>query len=238
MFEQRARGSEFLDAPDSDPRLTERSYRFMKLVNRIGGGTRVVREFLAAELSDWPRDKPVRILDIGVGGGDIPLAIVRWARGRGYDIEFTCLDFNAKALEVTQRIIDEAGGDGINLVEEDIFRYQPIRDFDYALGSMVFHHFTDDEIHRLITHLCGFVRKALLINDLRRNLLNYAVCSILVIPLDREIRHDARLSIRRGFKPAELRTLLKEHDPAPAVTRSWFSRVAGVVRFDRTVGGE
>lgn len=263
MFEERARGSEFLDAPDSDPRLTEEGYRFMKLVNRIGGGTRVVREFLEGELPDWPRDRPIRILDIGVGGGDIPLAIVRWARKRGYHVEFTCVDFNAKALEVTQKAIDHSGGvsggqlstlytstkrkelrvdpydvrDAIRLVEADIFHYQPINDFDYAMGSMVFHHFTEAEIHRLVTHLCGFVRKALLINDLHRNLLNYLVCSILVIPLDREIRHDALLSIRRGFKPAELRAILREHDPAPAVTRSWFSRVAGVVRFD-SKGGE
>ncbi len=269
MLRQRARGSEFLDAPDSDPRLTERSYQFMKVVNRIGGGTRVVREFLEAELRDWPKGQPVRILDIGVGGGDIPLAIVRWARKRGYDVQFTCVDFNAKALEVTQKAIDQAcgkisgvsggqlstlhtnaeckelrvdphgGGMGtsIKLVEADVFQYQPVNDFDYAMGSMVFHHFTEAEIHRLITHLCGFVRKALLINDLHRNLLNYLVCSILVIPLDREIRHDALLSIRRGFKPAELRTILREHDPEPHVTRSWFSRVAGVVRFDRK-GGE
>jgi 2-polyprenyl-3-methyl-5-hydroxy-6-metoxy-1,4-benzoquinol methylase len=238
VFKRRARGSEFLDAPDSDPRLTAEGYRFMKLVNRIGGGTRVVREFLTAELADWPRDKPVRILDIGVGGGDIPVAIVRWARRRGYRIEFTCVDFNATALEMTQKVIDSSGIDSIKLVEADIFRYQPINDFDYAMGSMVFHHFTEAEIHRLIAHLCGFVRKALLINDLHRNLLNYLACSILVIPLSREIRHDALLSIRRGFKPAELRAILREHDPAPAVTRLWFSRVAGVVRFDRNLGGE
>lgn len=237
MFEQRARGSEFLDALDSDPRLTERSFRFMRFVNRIGGGTRVVRKFLAAELPNWPGDRPVRILDIGVGGGDILLAITRWARRRGYQIEFTCVDFNAKALEVTQRTIDEAGADHIRLVEEDIFRYQPVRDFDYAVGSMVFHHFVEDEIRRLLTHLCGFVRKALLINDLHRSLLNYLVCSILVIPLDREIRHDARLSIRRGFRPAELARLLKEHDPGAVATRAWFRRVAGIVRFDRK-GGE
>ncbi len=237
MFEERARGLEFLDAPDSDPHLTEEGYRFMKLVNRIGGGTPAVREFLTAELGDHPRDRPVRILDIGVGGGDIPLSIMRWARRRGYRVEFTCVDFNDKALEMTQSAIDRSGGEGIKLVQADIFQYQPVGDFDYAIGSMVFHHFTNDEIHRLVAHLCGFVRRALLINDLHRNLLNYLICSILVIPLDREIRHDARLSIRRGFKPTELRTILQEHDPAAVVTRSWFSRVAGVVRFDRK-GGE
>ncbi|MEN6336788.1 MAG: methyltransferase domain-containing protein [Phycisphaerales bacterium] len=237
MFRERARGSEFLDAPDSDPRLTEEGYRFMKLVNRIGGGIRVVREFLEAELKNQPKDEPVRILDIGVGGGDIPLAIMRWAHRRGYQLEFTCVDFNAVALEMTQRAIDRSGIGGIKLVQADIFEYQPVRDFDYAISSMTFHHFTDDEIHRLITHLCGFVRRALLINDLHRNLLNYLVCSILAIPLDREIRHDGLLSILRGFKPAQLRKVLQEHDPAASVTQSWFSRVAGVVRFD-SKGGE
>ncbi|MGE5296924.1 MAG: methyltransferase domain-containing protein [Solirubrobacterales bacterium] len=237
MFEERARGVEFMDAPDTDPRLTEESYRFMKLVNRIGGGTRVVREFLAAELPGQSRDKLIRILDIGAGGGDIPLAILRWARRRGYQIEFTCVDFNEAALDATQKAVDRSGGGaGIKLVDADIFQYQPVKDFDYAVGSMVFHHFTNDEIRRLLTHLCGFVRRALLINDLHRNWLNYLACSILVIPLDREIRHDARLSILRGFKPAELRAILREHDPAAAVTRSWFSRVAGVVRFDRKEG--
>lgn len=237
MFEERARGVEFLDAPDSDSRVTEESYRFMRLVNRVGGGTRVVRDFLAAELRDQPKDKPVRILDVGGGAGDIPLAITRWARRHGRRIEFTCVDFNDKALEMTQRMMEKSDDEDVRLVQANVFQYQSVRDFDYAVSSMTFHHFTNDEIHRLITHLCGFVRRALLINDLHRNLLNYLLCSILVVPLDREIRHDARLSVRRGFRPAELRAILREHDPAAVVTRSWFSRVAGVVRFDRK-GGE
>lgn len=233
MFDRRARGSEFLDAPDSDPRLTEESYRFMRRVNRIGGGIRSIRAFLAAELAEGPKNTPVRILDIGVGGGDIPLALVCWGRTQGYRIEFTCVDHNAKALEVTQRAVDDAGADGITLVEADIFSYEPVHNLHYATGSMVFHHFTEDEIHRLIAHLSCFVQRALLINDLHRNWLNYLVGSILALPLDRAIRHDALLSIRRGFKPADLRAILQRHDPQALVTRSWFSRVAGVVRFDR-----
>lgn len=232
MFEERARGVEFLDALDSDPRLTEESYRFMKLVNRVGGGTRIVRNFLAAELRDQPKDKLVRVLDVGVGAGDIPLSILQWARRHDRRIEFTCVDFNDKALEMAQRMAEKPDGENVKLVQANVFQYQPVRNFDYAVSSMTFHHFTNDEIHRLVAHLCGFVRRALLINDLHRNLLNYLVCSILVVPLDREIRHDARLSILRGFKPAELRAILREHDPAAVVTRSWFSRVAGVVRFD------
>jgi 2-polyprenyl-3-methyl-5-hydroxy-6-metoxy-1,4-benzoquinol methylase len=236
VFKQRAHGSEFLDRPNPDPRLVQQSYRFMKLVNRIGGGIRVVRRFLARELAQHPKAQAVRVLDIGAGDCDIPLAVTRWAGRRGYPVQFTCLDHDPKAIELAQETLARARCDNIKLARADILTYRPAGAFDYAVGSMTFHHFTDEQIDQLLTHLRGFVRRAVLINDLHRCLLNYVVCYILVRPLDREIRHDALLSIRRGFKPAELRAMLRKHDPATTVTRSWFCRVAGVVHFERKEG--
>jgi SAM-dependent methyltransferase len=236
MFKERARGSEFLDRPDADPRLVEEGYRFMKVVNRLGGGIRVVRRFLAEEISKSPKDDPVTVLDIGAGDCDIPLSVARWAGRRGYQVQFTCLDHDPKALELAERAVRRVGHPAppvIRTVQADIFTYQPAEKFDYAMGSMTFHHFTDDQIDQLITHLRGFVRKALLINDLHRCLANYVACFFLALPVDREIRHDGLLSIRRGFKPRELAQLLAKHDPAAVVRRGWFHRMAGVVRFDR-----
>ena len=124
----------------------------------------------------------------------------------------------------------------IRIEQADAFSYQPAEPFDYAVGSMFFHHFTEDRIDALLAHLRRFVRRAVLINDLHRGVLNYLVCSIVTLPAERELRHDALLSIRRGFKPDELRTLLRKHDPAPVVRTAWFCRVAAVVRFDRKEG--
>jgi hypothetical protein len=221
----------------------------MKTVNRIGGGIRVVRRFLAQELSKPENGGVATVLDIGAGDCDIPLAVTQWADRRGYKVQFTCLDQNPKAIELAERAAARhvgwglphrnlAGGASptlhtIRMIQADIFTYQPAEKFDYAMGSMTFHHFTDDQIDTLLTHLRGFVRKAVLINDLRRCLPNYIACFVLTLPLDREIRHDGLLSIRRGFKPDELAQLLAKHDPAATVTRTWFCRVAGVVRFDR-----
>jgi hypothetical protein len=248
MFRERARGCELLDRPGADPRLVEEGYRFMKVVNRIGGGIRVVRRFLAQELATTARSTPVTILDIGAGDCDIPLAIARWADKRGCRVRFTCLDHDPKAIELAQRAVACVGwglphqiGVGgasptlpaIKTVQADIFTYQPTEKFDYAMGSMTFHHFTDDEIDRLIRHLRGFVRKAVLINDLHRCLADYLACFLLALPVDREVRHDGLLSIRRGFKPRELARLLAKHDPGAVARRMWFCRVAGVVRFDR-----
>ncbi len=237
MFKERARGSEFLDRPDADPRLVQQSYKFMKVVNRIGGGIRVVRKFLEQELSRSAGANAATVLDIGAGDCDIPLAVTRWADQRGYRVRFTCLDHDPKAVELARNRISHCRCRTIEAVQADAFTYQPAEKFDYAMGSMTFHHFTDNEIDALITHLRGFVRKAVLINDLYRCWPNYVVCFLLVLPLDREIRHDALLSIRRGFKPRELVRRLAPHDSGAAARRMWFCRVAGVVRFDRESKG-
>ncbi len=236
VLEQRARGSEILDQPDGDPLLVERSYRLMRFVNCTGGGIRAVRKFLARELSAVAGGKTVRVLDLGTGDCDIPLAVGRWASEHGHKLEFTCLDHNAKAIEMARKAIARPDDHGIKLEQADVFRYQPAGVFDYAVGSMFFHHLTAEEIGRLIEHLRGFVRKAVLINDLHRCLLNTIACRILTLPVGPEVRHDALLSVRRGFKPAELSDILVKHDPAAVVGRSWFCRVVGVVRFDGKEG--
>lgn len=235
MFKERARGSEFLDRPDADPRLVEEGYRFMKVVNRIGGGIRVVRRFLAEELSTSANTGPATVLDIGAGDCDIALALAGWADRRGYKVQFTCLDHDPKAIELARNRIARCRCPCVQAVQADVFTYQPNEVFDYAMGSMTFHHFTDEEIDRLVEHLRGFVRKALLINDLHRCLANYVACLLLALPVDRQIRHDGLLSIQRGFKPDELARLLARHEPGAAARRMWFHRVAGVVRFDRGV---
>jgi ubiquinone/menaquinone biosynthesis C-methylase UbiE len=233
VLSQRARGSEFLDRPDSDPKLTERSFRFIRFVNRDGGGIRVVRRFLETELRRAPATDTVRLLDLGCGDCDIPLAVARWADARGHRLEFTCIDHNAEAIALARGRLAKSNSRNIKIEQADILSYQPANPFDYAIGSMFFHHFTEDEIVAIVARLRRFVRRAVLINDLHRCTLNYLVCSILTLPADRELRHDALLSIRRGFKPRELTRLLSKHDPAPVVRTAWFCRVAGVVRFDR-----
>lgn len=249
MFKERARESELPDHPDADPRLVEAGYRFMNTVNRVGGGIRVVRRFLEREVSASANGHPVTVLDIGAGDCAIALEVAHWAERRGLRVRFTCLDHEAKAVELAQRAMTQRAGPGlprlagpeeggpaqpaIRVVHADVFTYRPAEEFDYAIGSMTFHHFTDDQIHRLIAHLRGFVRKALLINDLHRCLPNYLACLALALPIDPVIRHDGLLSIRRGFKPRELTRMLARHDPRATVTTQWFCRIAGIVRFDR-----
>ena len=233
MFEVRANESEFLDARDCDPQLASSSYRFMRLVNRFAGGTKVVKDFLAKEFSKHGRNRPISVLDIGSGTCDIPLAVTEWARKKSRRIEFTCLETNHTALKIAQKNIRKRGFDSIELKNESIFEFDPRQPFDYAVGSMFFHHFQNEQVLALIEKLRSYVLRGILINDLRRNLMSYGGCSVLLCPLSKDLKHDALLSIRKGFKADELSRLLSGlKDARVDVKNHSFSRLTAVIRFD------
>ena len=108
MFDSRATATEFLDRPDCDPALAAASYRFMEMVNCYFGGIRTVRRFLAAETAERHAGTPLRILDIGSGSCDIPLAVSRWARANGVPLHFTCLEMAGHAVDIARRQLARA----------------------------------------------------------------------------------------------------------------------------------
>ena len=223
---------EFLDRPDCDPALAAESYRFMETVNCRFGGIRIVRRFLAAETSGRHTGAPLRILDIGSGSCDIPLAASRWARARGIPMHFTCLEMADHAVDIARRQLARAGDTEVQLLQEDAFTHQPAEPYDYAVASMCFHHFSNAQILTLLQRLRGFVLNSMLINDLRRSRLASMLARLPLVGTPAGVRHDALLSIRRGFKVNELSTLLRQLDSVTVSVESacWF-RIAAIIRF-------
>ena len=234
MFDSRATAMEFLDLPDCDPSLAAASYRFMETVNFHFGGIRMVQRFLAAEIAGRHAGAPLRILDIGSGSCDIPLAVSRWARAHGIPLHFTSLEMAGHAADIARGQLARAGNSPGQLLQEDVFTHLPAEPYDYAVTSMCFHHFSNAQILMLLHRLRGFVRNSMLINDLRRSQLASLAARLLLAATAAPagVRHDALLSIRRGFKIDELRTLLRQLDGVTVSVEpaSWF-RIAAIIRF-------
>lgn len=234
MFDRRACEQELIDLPDCAPALAVSSYRFMGTVNRWFGGTRVVRRFVAAETAKSRRNGTMRILDIGSGSCDIPLSVSRWARAQRIPVHITCLETSARAVAIARARLEQARDPAVQVLQQDVFSHQPQEPYDLAVASMCFHHFSDERIFELVERLRAFVRGGLLINDLRRSLPALAGAGLLlaVSGAPAGVRHDALLSIRRGFKADELGGLLRR---VPGVTvhiahERWF-RIAAVIDF-------
>jgi len=177
---------------------------------------------------------PLRILDIGSGSCDIPLAVSRWARAHGIPLHFTCLEMAGHAVDIARRQLARAGDPAVQLLQEDVLTHQPAEPYHLAVASMCFHHFSNAQILTLLQRLRGFVLNSVLINDLRRSRLASLAARLLLADTGTPagVRHDALLSIRRGFKSSELSTLLRQLDSVTVSVEParWF-RIAAIIRF-------
>ena len=236
VLEQRSSQLEFLDELDFCGEFAEKSYNFMESINYFFGGTRVVRTLIEEKFSKENHSRNLKILDIGAGTCDVPLAILKWSQKHKWKIEYTCLEQNEKALELARRKIQNAKCNSIKLLNINVFKYQPDEIYDFAVGSMFFHHLKDNEILLLIDYLRNYVKEGVLINDLQRSVINYFGGWLLTAMIAGQVRHDALLSIRRGFQAEELFVLLSRlKGVSVKVWTAWFCRTVALIKFEKGV---
>lgn len=232
MLDERAGGVEYIDEGRASDSLTVQTHKLMQLLNRFSDGRRIVEHFIEAEYRACRPERSLTVLDLGAGSCDIPLAILHRAGRKALDLRFTCVDRSGPALAMARQQINAAGVSSIELVQADIWDYQPAEPFDCAVGSLFFHHFSDEQILDLIQRLRGFVRRSLLINDLHRSPGPYLACAALRPFLPALIWHDAMVSVKRGFKPGQLRQLLQRLGPRRLdIKTHWFSRISAALWF-------
>ena len=89
--------------------------------------------------------------------------------------------------------------------------------FDFVLASQLLHHFSEEQIIRLLRIWSPLARRAIIVSDLVRHPLAYYGIRLLTKLFTRNAmtRTDAPLSVARAFTLAEWRRLLREADVGP-----------------------
>lgn len=206
---QRAATPERMDADDIDQREIDESFRFIRTINRRLGGISSLRSYFAAEASAWPRHRPMRWLDVGTGAADIPLAIDAWAVAQGLNVECVALDRHPACLRVARN--DVGAHPRITVVDGDALSLGRYNDasFDYVHAGMFLHHLADDDVVRVLVGMARCAARQIIWNDLLRSTLSRVGIALLTIGAAPVVRDDARLSVAKGFTPAEIRTFAK-----------------------------
>jgi ubiquinone/menaquinone biosynthesis C-methylase UbiE len=206
-----AGGRELLDGTLDDVDALDGNLRDLERINRRFGGSRMSLEALRALLGPSPRD--VRLLDVGSGGADIPLALLR-ANGPWRRLEITAVDSRQEVLDAALRvepaIATTAGlklgiADGLALTDAD-------GSFDVAHASLVLHHLEPREAVRLLRELRRVSTVGVVINDLDRSRRALLGAWVVLHLLTRNpyTLHDGVLSVRRAYTRAEVRELLRD----------------------------
>lgn len=202
---------ERMDAPDVDPGQLESALDQVAAVNRWLGARRALLRHM-----DWAlppeQNAPARILDVGTGSADLPLAIADWAPVRGRSVQIVAVDRHAATLDVAVR--RTSGRQEIRVARADALTL-PFRagTFDVGLLSMTLHHMEGPDLVSVLRELGRVARGgSVLVCDLERSAAHYLGARILAATFWRRnpiTRHDGPLSILRSFTPRELRALAR-----------------------------
>lgn len=84
--------------------------------------------------------------------------------------------------------------------------------FDVVHASLFLHHFTEEQIVRMIRSFSKIARHGIILNDLRRSTFALIGIKILTLLFSRSgmVKHDAPLSVQRGFTKNELLRILNQ----------------------------
>lgn len=206
--------------------------RDIRRANIFGLGTWVVKHHLAKLLVGWEGTRPLRVLDIATGSGDIPEELCRWAGKRGIGIEVTLTDISPQILEVArQRMIKAGFGDQASYMLCDA-ACMPFEDgeFDIVVCSLAFHHLDLGQAHRALLEMARLARIGFIINDVYRAQGAWYMAWVLVHLTTGNYltRHDGPASVLRAYTPRELRHISRNTGVPVEITTHPFWRVAVV----------
>ena len=198
---------ELLDAGVGTDEDVEANLLDLRRVNRFLGGTGVVIKALARTF-EGRRDDRISLLDVGTGSADIPSEVARWCKARGIRPTVAALDISERNIRVARTRLGV--GEDLNLVRADALQlpFSP-RSFDYVTASLFLHHFRDDDVVRLLSEFARVAKRAVIVNDLVRNLVPYYFIRLTgrLVFTNWLSRNDAPVSVLRGFTRAELASL-------------------------------
>lgn len=167
--------------------------------------------------------RPLRILDLATGAGDVPLALWWKARRARLNVEIHGADISERAIAFAAARAKNAQA-ALSFSRLDVFQESLLQGFDVVMCSLFLHHLTDDQASELLRRMAAAAGQMVLVNDLRRSTFGLALAHFAGRVLTRSpiVRVDAVRSVRAAFTIPEARQLAHSAGLAGAtISRRW-----------------
>ncbi|AGA31131.1 methyltransferase domain-containing protein [Singulisphaera acidiphila] len=199
---------ELMDAPGLPESEVAQAYQVLRRVNRQLGNLRSLGRELQRFLDEEPRDgRPVSILDVGSGSGDLPQALQTRLERQRIPNRVLGLDRDPTAVALAHR---QSPSQSLDIIQGDALRL-PFADgsIDLVTAVKFAHHFHADGLTRLISEMARVAGRRVIVLDIQRHWLAYwgFIAWSRLLTRNRLVRYDGPLSVLRGFTADELTDL-------------------------------
>jgi SAM-dependent methyltransferase len=208
----RERQSEIMDEPGLDPARHASALRGLARINFVSRSAAVVWPELAALARRVKR--PIRVLDLACGGGDVTAALRRRAARAGLRMCVEGCDVSATAVALARR----AYGNGF--FQLDVLHDRLPDGYDAVACSLFLHHLADDEAVAVLRKSAD-VAELVLVSDLERSRIGLLMVHVACRALTRSdvVRSDGPNSVRAAYTAGEARRLAARAGLDGAVVR-------------------
>jgi len=206
-----ANAPEYLDGP-LDRKTLAGNLRDLARVNYWMGGDTLSFRALAPLMQSPGRGArgEIRFLDVGTGAADVPRTLLGLSGHSPVDLEIVATDVRPEILEIATATAAKGPPFVVRAAPPDEID-EPDASFDIVHSSMVLHHLEPAAAVAMLREQGRVARRAVIVNDLDRSDHWYLGARLLATLLTRNryTRHDGPLSVRRAYRPNEVRQLAR-----------------------------
>jgi 2-polyprenyl-3-methyl-5-hydroxy-6-metoxy-1,4-benzoquinol methylase len=203
---------ELMDDPSLDGVSHEQALTGLRRINWWSRTDLAVWRAIRRNLEGLRIDRPISILDIASGGGDLAIRLSQRAERAGIAVEIEGCDISPTAIGFATRQALAANRGNVwftlcNALQEPLPRAQ----YDVVMCSLFLHHLTADDGILLMEKMQAAARSLVLIDDLQRTRLGYCLawlgCRLLtrchVVHVDGPMSVEGALTVTETQKLAE-----------------------------------
>jgi 2-polyprenyl-3-methyl-5-hydroxy-6-metoxy-1,4-benzoquinol methylase len=178
----------------------------LRIINRLLGAARPTIEGIEHLWRAAGCPATLSILDIGAGSGDLSQSMLYWAARHGVCMRIILVDIHPETCAAAAA--HHHNEPRVTVLCSDLL-HLALRPADIVTTALFTHHFSPEELPHVYRAMANAARLGVVVNDLHRHWLAWAAIWLAtrLCSRNRMIRHDAPLSVRRGFKAADLRQL-------------------------------
>jgi hypothetical protein len=220
----RRRRPEIMDQPDLNPAEHAQALRGLARINLFSGSAGILWPALEALARDLGR--PLRILDLATGGGDIPVRLWQKARRAGFDWDVQGCDVSPVAIEHARRDAGRAGA-AVTFFVGDALQGPAPSGYDAVTCSLFLHHLDERQARDLLRRMAALSdevaapARLVLVNDLERSLVGLALAHLAsrLLTTSHVVHVDGPRSVEGAFTVSEVQALAEEAGLHGAVVR-------------------